>query len=186
MSNEITVYETPLTLDAIPTKSLAEFQQESYMEPVNRLTARLQRDGKTDTTLHVGKQIKSEQIAGKILTIIRVGYGMAPATDMQGNPIWETDEEGIPRMDENGVAVQKMSRFPVCHFKEAPGWWYNGGAMLDGIIQSLVDECGDSPDDMMLPNVNAALEEVKGLRCYFDWQDSSKNRGQKYMKIIVS
>ena len=58
--------------------------------------------------------------------------------------------------------------------------------MLNGIIQSLVDECGDSPEDMMLPNVNAALEEVKGLRCYFDWKDSSKNRGQKYMNIIVA
>ena len=185
MPNEVSVYEPLFTLDSIPTQSLADFQQQSFMEPVNRLTARLQRDGKTDTTLHVGKQIKSEQIAGKILTIIRVGYGTAPATDMNGNPIWDTDENG-ELITVDGVNIQKMSRFPVCHFKEAPGWWYNGGAMLDGIIQSLVDECGDSPDDMMLPNVNAALEEVGGLRCYFDWKESSKNRGQKYMNIIVA
>ena len=166
MSTEILAYDSPMSLEAIPTMSLAEFQRDSFMEPVNRLAARLQRDGKTDTTLHVGKQIKSEQVAGKILTIIRVGYGMAPATDMQGNPVWETDENGVIITDENGVSVQKMSKFPVCHFKEAPGWWYNGGAMLDGIIQSLIDECGDSSDDMMLPNVNAALSDVGGLRCY--------------------
>lgn len=186
MSTEIINYDTLTSLESIPTQSLADFQRESFMEPVNRLTARLQRDGKTDTMLHVGKQITSEQIAGKILTIIRVGYGTAPATDMSGNPIWETDENGMPITDENGIAVQKMSRFPVCHFVEAPGWWYNGGTMLDGIIQSLADECGDSSDDMMLPNVNAALEEVHGLRCYFDWKESSKNRGQKYMNIIVA
>lgn len=194
MSTEITtatataayVEDSPLSLNDIPTTSLAEFQQKAFMEPVNRLAAIIQRAGKSDTVLHVGKQIRSEDVAGKILTIVRVGYGMAPANDMQGNPIWELNEDGSVKVDENGTAVQKMSRFPVCHFKEAPGWWYNGGTMLDGIIQSLVEECGDEPDDMSLPNVNAALSEVGGLRAYFDWKDSSKNRGQKYMNIIVA
>lgn len=185
MSTELVTMDTPLSLDSIPTLSLAEFQQASFMEPVNRLAAALQRDSKTDTALHVGRQIKSEDIAGKILTIIRVGYATAPAFDLSGNPIWETDENGVPVMN-NGVNVQKMSRFPVCHFKEAPGWWYNGGKMLDGILETLVKECGDNPEDMSLPNVNAALEEVHGLRCYFDWKESSKNRGQKYMNIIVA
>lgn len=185
MSTEIMNYEAPLTLDSIPTQSLAEFQQSAFMEPVNRLAARIQRDSKTDTVLHVGRQIHSEDVAGKILTIIRVGYATAPATDMQGNPVWETDENGNV-ITRDGVNVQKMSKFPVCHFKEAPGWWYNGGKMLDGILESLIDECGDNPDDMTLPNVNAALEDVGGLRAYFDWKDSSKNRGQRYMNIIVA
>lgn len=180
MSNEI------MNLESVPTMSLAEFQSEVFTSGVNRLTARIQRDGKTDSVLHIGKQIKGEDVAGKVLTIIRVGYSTAPAVDASGNPVWETDANGAPVVDENGVAVQKMSKFPVCHFKEAPGYWYNGGKMLDGILQSLIDECGDNSDDMFLPNVNAALEEVGGLRAYFDWKESNKNRGQKYMNIIVA
>lgn len=180
------VNDSSVTLSALPTMSLAEFQASSFMEPVNRLTARLQRDSKTDTVLHIGKQIASEDVAGKILTIIRVGYGTAPATDMQGNPIWETDENGTIMQDVNGNAVQAMAKFAVCHFREAPGYWYNGGKMLQGILESLAEECGDNPDDYMLPNVNAALEEVGGLRAFFDWKDSSKNRGQRYMNIIVA
>lgn len=180
------VNESPVILSALPTMSLAEFQATSFMEPVNRLASRIQRDSKTDTVLHIGKQISSEDVAGKILTIIRVGYGTAPATDMQGNPVWETNEDGSVRMDENGNTIQAMAKFAVCHFKEAPGYWYNGGKMLQGILESLVDECGDNPDDLMLPNVNAALEEVGGLRAFFDWKESSKNRGQRYMNIIVA
>ena len=180
MSTEI------MNLESVPTMSLAEFQSEVFVTGTNRLTARIQRDGKTDSVLHIGKQIRGEDVAGKVLTIIRVGYSTAPAVDANGNPVWEIDGNGAPVVDENGVTVQKMSKFPVCHFKEAPGWWYNGGKMLDGILQSLIDECGDSPDDMFLPNVNAALEEVGGLRAYFDWKESSKNRGQKYMNIIVA
>lgn len=180
MSTEI------MNLESVPTMSLAEFQSEVFTSGVNRLTARIQRDGKTDSVLHIGKQIKGEDVAGKVLTIIRVGYSTAPAVDANGNPVWETDANGAPVVDENGVAVQKMSKFPVCHFREAPGYWYNGGKMLDGILQSLIDECGDNADDMFLPNVNAALEEVGGLRAYFDWKESSKNRGQKYMNIIVA
>ena len=187
MSTEITtVNESPAMLSALPTMSLEEFQRTSFMEPVNRLTAAIQRDSKTDTVLHIGKQISSEDVAGKILTIIRLGYGTAPATDMDGNPVWETNEDGTVRIDENGQTVQAMAKFAVCHFKEAPGYWYNGGKMLQGIVDTLVAECGDNPEDLMLPNVNAALEEVGGLRAFFDWKASSKNRGQRYMNIIVA
>ena len=187
MSTEITtVNESPAILSSVSTMSLEEFQRESFMEPVNRLTAAIQRDSKTDTVLHIGKQISSEDVAGKILTIIRLGYGTAPATDMDGNPVWETNEDGTVRMDENGQTVQAMAKFAVCHFKEAPGYWYNGGKMLQGIVDTLVTECGDNPEDLMLPNVNAALEEVGGLRAFFDWKASSKNRGQRYMNIIVA
>lgn len=186
MSTEITVYDSPLTLDSIPTQSLVDFQIEALHAKPNSLVSRLQKDGKVDTAFHIGKQIKSEQIAGKVLTIIRIGRGMAPKTDNKGNPIWVTDDSGTPITDENGIAVQEMSIFPICHFKEAPGWWYNAGAMMEGIIESLCDECGDDPGEMVFPNVNAALEEVGGLRAYFDWKDSAKNPGQKYMNIIVA
>lgn len=186
MSTEIINYDSPLTLDSIPAQSLADFQSEALNSAPNRLASRLQKDGKVDTAFHIGKQIKSEQIAGKVLTIIRIGRGMAPKTDNKGNPVWVTDENGMPVTDENGVAVQDMSVFPICHFAEAPGWWYNAGAMMNGIIESLCDECGDDPDGMVFPNVNAALADVGGLRAYFDWKDSTKNPGQKYMNIIIA
>lgn len=176
--------ESPATLANIPTKSLAEFQAEAFTAPVNRLTAALQRANKADTVLHIGRQIKSEDVAGKVLTIVRVGFGAAPATNMDGTPVWQTDENGAVVFDKDGQTIQAMSRFAVCHFKEAPGWWYNGGKMLQGIIETLATECGDDVRDNMLPNVNQALAEIGGLKVYMDWKDSSKNRGQKYMNII--
>lgn len=184
--NPADVNESPAILSGLPTTSLEDFQAKSFMEPVSPLAAAIQRESKTDTVLHIGKQISSEDVAGHVLTIIRVGYGTAPSVDMQGNPIWETDENGQPAVDENGQAIQRMARFAVCHFKEAPGYWYNGGKMLQGILETLVTECGDNPDDLMLPNVNAALEECGGLRAYFDWKQSRKNKGQRYMNIIVA
>lgn len=186
MSTEIVNSNSPLSLDNIPVQSLADFQVEALNSKPNSLVSRLQKDGKVDTAFHIGKQIKSEQVAGKVLTIIRIGRGMAPRTDNKGNPVWVTDENGMPVTDENGVAVQEMSIFPICHFLEAPGFWYNAGAMMNGIIESLCDECGDDPTGMVFPNVNAALEEVNGLRAYFDWKESAKNPGQKYMNIIVA
>lgn len=166
-------------LASIPTQSLAEFQREVYTSKVSRLTMRARNDGKTDTPLHIGHQIKTDDVIGHILTIVHVGYGYAPMTDNKGNPIFEENP------DENGVAVQKMSRFPVIHFAEAPGWWYNGGAIFDGILDSWIAEVGDDKNNDILPLVNTELEVCGGVKAYFDWKDKRDASGQKYVNIIL-
>ena len=159
--------------------SVADFQAASYTSTASRLTNAARNDGATDTVLHLGNQIKTQDVIGRVLTISHVGYAYAPAKDSKGNPIFEDEP------DEDGVAIQKMSRFPVCHFSEAPGWWYNGGSMLDGIIKSWAKEMGDKPDSDNLPAVNAELNACGGVQAYFRWKDKQDNSGQKYVDIIL-
>lgn len=164
-------------LASIPTQSLADFQQESYVSTGSRLTNAARNAGKTDTVLHLGNQIKTEDVINHVLTISHVGYAYAPMKDPAGNPVFDSDVDG--------VAVQKMSRFPVCHFTEAPGWWYNGGKMLDGIISAWADEMGEDPTSDNLPLINAELEACGGVKAFFAWKDKRDNSGQRYVNIIL-
>lgn len=187
MSTEIITADSTAvsTLSAVPTVAVADFQREMYNAPVNRLAERLRKDGKVDTVLHAGFQIKTEELNGKVLTIVHLGYSTAPSTTMSGEPIFRKDKDGNIITDENGVAIQEMSVFPVAHFAEAPGWWWNGGTMLAGVIDSLRAECGDEPGDMLCPKLNAELDSIGGLRAYFSWKTSTKHPGQRYMNIAL-
>ena len=187
MSTEISAYTAPdfNALSTVGATTLDAFRAKVFNSGTNRLLSRLQRDGQAGTVLHLGNQIKTEDVIGKVLTIISVGYAVAPTFNRDGTPVFATDKEGLPVVDENGVAVQKMSTYPVCTFAEAPGWWYNGGSRLAAIIDSLRDECGDEPGDMMLPNTNAELQKVGGLMAYFQWKESTRNPGQRYVDIIL-
>lgn len=165
-NNELVTVNPGAIFAAMPTASIEDFRKEALSiaesGAVNYLTKRSQRDGKTDTVMHVGEQITSDMIVGHVLTIVRVGYAAVPS-------------------DNNGV-----SRFPVCHFAEAPGCWYNGGKLLQDNIDSWADEVGDDPDDFLLPKLNAALSEVGGIRAYFEWKDKKDGSGQRYVNMILS
>jgi len=162
-----------MILGSIPTASLADFQRDVFSSTPNRLTLASQRKGTTDTLMHVGQQLKSEDVANHILTIIRVAYASIPATDNSGKPIY----------DENGN--QRVASYPVCHFAEAPGYWYNGGAMLKKNIDAWAEEVGDDQSDPNLPTLNSVLVEIGGIRAYFGWKDKRDGSGQKYMNIIL-
>lgn len=177
MSTEIMNNTSTGILSNLSTISLADFQNESYTSSGNRLSNAARNAGRTDTVLHVGNQIQTGDVIGHVLTIVHVGYATAPAKDNNGNPIFDTDVDG--------VAVQKMSRFPVCHFKEAPGWWYNGGKMLDGIIEAWKEEMEEEEGNDNLPRINAELEACGGVQAYFAWKDKRDNSGQRYVNIIL-
>ena len=190
MSTEIATVNPMEIFSAMPKATLDEFRSEalSIAESgnVNFLTRRSQRDGKTDTVMHVGEQIKSDMIVGHVLTIIRVGHASVPATTNDGKPLYITDANGVTILDENGDPIQAVSTFPVCHFKEAPGCWYNGGKLLQDNIDSWADEVGDDPNDFYLPKLNAALTEIGGIRAYFEWKDKKDNSGQRYVNMILA
>lgn len=162
--------KNPLAL--LPTGTLEDFQQQVFAAEPNRLTMASLKAGTTDTLMHAGAQLSSENVANHVLTIIRVAYAVVPATDANGKPIY--DEYG----------AQKKARYPVCHFREAPGYWYNGGAMLQKNIEAWCAEVGDDMTDPNLPTLNTVLDELGGVRAYFVWKNK-KDGGQKYMNIIL-
>lgn len=167
------------------TTTLENFQSMAFGSPVNRLTAASMKNGTTDTLLHAGTQLLAADVAGHVLTIIRVGFATAPARDIKGNPVYET-RDGEILTDENGEPVPKMSLYPVCHFKEAPDYWYNGGSMLKKNIEVWAQECGDDGTDLNFPEVNKALQELGGIKAYFAWKEKRDGSGQKYMNIILA
>lgn len=180
-TNEMAVF----SLNSDSLMSTADFEQLSAQSGGNRLLRRARAEGTLDTALHNGNQIKTEDIIGKVLTLTQTGYAFAPAKTPQGEPIFEKDSEGNIRTDEDGVAIQAMSKFPVMKFAEAPGWWYNGGSRFMQILDSFIREVGDDPEDTMLPKVNKELSACGGIKCLFKWKDSTTNRGQKYVDILM-
>lgn len=190
MSTELMNANPEALFKAIPMASLEDFRKEALAIAesgnVNILTRRSQRDGKTDTVMHIGEQIKSDMIVGHVLTIVRVGHAAVPATDNKGNPIYVTDENGEVEADNEGNPIQAVSVFPVCHFKEAPGCWYNGGKLLQDNIDSWAEETGDDPNDFYLPKLNAVLDEIGGIRAYFEWKDKKDGSGQRYVNMILA
>lgn len=193
MPNEMMSPVNSGALSAMPSMSLADFQREAFATKANRLTALSRRSGTTDTVMHAGTQITSAEIVGHALTIIRVQYANVPVRDPKTNaPIFETGEDGNVVLDEDGNPVQKFSMFPVCHFAEAPGYWYNGGKLLGDNIRLWAEEEGDeflpdgTPVDMTLPGVNAALQEIGGIRAYFAWKDKRDGSGQRYINMILA
>ncbi len=168
------IVNTGMTLlGDLPTMSLEDAQRDVFSSTPNRLTLSAQRKGVTDTLMHIGQQLKSEDVANHVLTIIRVAYATIPAVDMNNNPIYGEDGK------------QKNAVYPVCHFAEAPGYWYNGGTMLKKIIEAWAEEVGDDQSDPNLPTVNAEIASLGGVRAYFDWKKKRDHSGQRYMNMIL-
>lgn len=189
-NNELATINPGAIFAQMPTQSITAFRDKAIANAeegnVNFLTRRSQKDGKTDTVMHIGAQITSDMIVGHALTIIRVGHASVPATDAEKNPIYVTDENGEVKTDENGDPIQAISVFPVCWFKEAKDCWYNGGKLLQDNINSWADEVGDDPNDFYLPKINAALKEIGGIPAYFEWKDKQDRSGQRYVNMILA
>lgn len=184
MATEITNY-TNSPLSAIGPVDLSQFRADSMTQSASRLVKRSRMTGKTDSIMHLGNQLTTNDVVGHVLTITRVGFASVPATDSDGNPLFETDDNGEIVMDVDGNSIQRMSVFPVCWFAEAPEWWYNGGQLLLENIREWADEVGDDITDFMLPKVNAELQECGGIRAYFTWKESKK-AGRKYVSMILA
>ena len=160
-------------LAAIPEASLSDFQEQVFNLTPNRLTQASLRAGTTDTLMHVGMQLTTEQVVNHILTIVRVAFAAIPKT-----------VDGVPVTNDAGEVI--IETYPVCHFAEAPGYWYNGGSMLKKNIEAWAREVGDSMEDPNLPLVNQTLSEIGGVRAFFGWKNKRDSSGQKYVNIILA
>ncbi len=170
--NSLTVSGSSV-LASMPTQTLSDFQAQVFDLVPNQLVRASLNDGNTDILFHVGQQLRSEDVVNHILTIIRVAF--ASITRMK---------DGQPVTNESGEII--VDRYPVCHFSEAPGFWYNGGSMLKKNIESWAKEVGDDMSDPYLPRVNAVLSEVGGVRAFFAWKNKQDNSGQRYVNIILA
>lgn len=185
MATEIMNLNNNSPLAVLPTADIEQFRADSMTATASRLVRRSRMTGKTDSVLHLGNQLTTNDVVGHVLTITRVGFASVPATDNDGNPVFETDDNGAVILSDDGTEVQAMSVFPVCWFAEAPNWWYNGGQLLLENIREWADEVGDDITDFMLPKVNAELTECGGIRAYFAWKESKKNN-RKYVSMILA
>lgn len=186
MENSLATVGTTGVLANLPTTSLEAFQSSMFSAAPNKLAQLSQLAGTSDTVLHVGSQLTSQDVAGHALTIIRVGLASVPATNIKGNPVYATDENGEVVTDATGQPVQAHDIYPVCRFKEAPEYFYNGGAMLQKNIEVWAKEVGDDLNDYNLPKVNKTLEEIGGVHAYFAWKEKRDGSGQKYMNMILA
>lgn len=186
MENSLVTIQGSGPLAGVPATSFEDFQGSMFNAAPNKLAQLSHRAGTSDTVLHVGSQLTSQDIAGRALTIIRVGFASIPITRADGTPEYAVDANGEIIVGPGGEPAQKFGVYPVCRFKEAPEYFYNGGSMLKKNIEVWAKECGDDIADYTLPGVNKALEEIGGVRAYFAWKEKRDGSGQKYMNMILA
>lgn len=180
----IMVPESTHALDNLSTRSIVDFRRDSLTRKPTKYAARSQRDGKVDSVGHIGHQLSTDDVVGHVLTIDSVCRAIVPLFDKSNNPIWETDENGALKTDADGNFVQATSIYPIVTFAEAPGYWYNGGTLLAGVLPGWAEEAGDEPDSMTYPLLNADLAEIGGIPCYFEWKQG--RAGNKYVNMILA
>lgn len=180
--NALTVPDTH-ALDNISTQDLTMFRRESLLREPSKYTKRAQINGHTDTVGHIGIQLSTNDVVGKVLTINSLCRAEVPTLDRNGNPVPAMFDDGTTKVDENGEIVYETSIFPIVTFAEAPGYWYNGGTMLSNVINDWIMESGDEPDSFTFPKLNADLEAIGGIPVYFQWKQGKNNT---YVNMILA
>lgn len=183
-SNAMSVPATH-ALDNLSTISVAEFRAKALVSTPSRYTERARRAGKTDSVGHIGIQLSTDDIVDHVLTINSVCRASTPVLDDNDNPVPLTDDNGAIVMDENGEIVYATQIYPIITFAEAPGYWYNGGSLLAGVLPEWAEESGDDPNSMNYPNLNADLASMEsgGIPVYFCWKQGKKRR---YVNMILA
>lgn len=144
--------------------SVSDFRREAVSGKMSRLARNAHERGHSTSVLQAGDQLFTDEVVGKVWTIIAVSYAHIPD---------ENDETGLSK---------KM--YPCVVFAEAPDRWYNLGQIASEMVVDWADEMGDNIEDAPnLPNVNAELAACGGVRIYMQWKDG-KNR--RYVRVTVA
>lgn len=144
--------------------SVSDMRQEAMFGKMSRLARNAHEKGHSTAALQVGNQLSTDEVVGKVWTIIAVSYARVP------------DEES-----ETGY-TDKL--YPCVVFAEAPDYWYNLGQIASEMVADWADEMGDnSTESPNLPNVNAELASCGGVRIYMRWHQG-KNR--RYIRVTVA
>lgn len=173
-SNEIMVTAEGEVIEAVQSAafipdsyshiSVNDFRQEAVAGKMSRLARNAHEKGHSTSVLQAGDQLTTDEIVGKVWTIIGVAYAHIPD---------ENDETGMSK---------KM--YPCVVFGEAPDRWYNLGQIAGEMVADWADEMGDDIEEAPnLPNVNAELASCGGVRIYMQWKQG-KNR--RYIRVTVA
>lgn len=173
MSNEINTYtgellEVAENASYVPDDythvSVADFRSDATSGKMSRLARNAHEKGHSTSVLQAGDQLTTDEVVGKVWTIIAVSYAHIPDED-----------------DETGLS---QKAYPCCVFAEAPDRWYNLGQIAGEMVADWATEMGDNIEEAPnLPNVNAELATCGGVRVYMQWKQG-KNR--RYIRVTVA
>lgn len=168
LNNTDEIVEIPAGNSFIPDNyshiSVADFRADAVGTKMSRLARNAHEKGHSTSVLQAGDQLTTDEVVGKVWTIIAVSYAHVPDED-----------------DESGLS-QKM--YPCCVFAEAPERWYNLGQIAGEMVADWAVEMGENPDESPnLPLTNAELAACGGIRIYMQWKQG-KNR--RYVRVTVA
>lgn len=159
-----TVSNAPVIPDDYTHISVESFRQDATSGKMSRLARIAHEKGHSTSVLQAGEQLTTDEVVGKVWTIIAVSYAHVPDDD-----------------DETGLS---QKAYPCCVFAEAPDRWYNLGQIAGEMVNDWAAEMGDNPDESPnLPNVNNELAVCGGVRVYMRWKQG-KNR--RYVSLTVA
>ena len=145
-----------------------------------------QEAGATDSTLHIGTQLMTDDIVSRNLTVTACGFASVPVYDDNNEPVYQSGPNGEIVVDDDGCPIQARSEYPVFRFKEYPEAYYNGGTMAAKNVIAWAKACGDDISNPTLPLTNAKIEEVGGIPVRFEWREKRRGAsGQRYLAMMV-
>lgn len=173
-NNEIMVTENGEVIDTVQSVnfvpdtfshiSVNDMRQEAMSGKMSRLARNAHEKGHSTAALQVGTQLSTDEVVGKVWTIIAVSYAHIP--------------------DENSETGYTDKLYPCVVFAEAPDYWYNLGQIASEMVADWAAEMEDDPEESPnLPNVNAELASCGGVRIYMQWKQG-KNR--RYIRVTVA
>lgn len=150
--------------DAYSHISVNDFRADATSGKMSRLARIAHEKGHSTSVLQAGDQLTTDEVVGKVWTIIAVSYAHVP--------------------DENDETRMTQKLYPCCVFAEAPERWYNLGQIAGDMVADWAKEMGDEIEDAPnLPAVNAELASCGGVRVYMQWKQG-KNR--RYVRLTVA
>lgn len=183
-NNNSTSLSVPSThaLDNLPSVDLLSIRRDALLSTPNKYVQAARAAGLVDSAGHLGIQLSTDDVVNHILTIDSVCRAMSPDLDDNNNPVPLTDENGAIVVDENGDIVYRSSIYPIVTFAEAPGYWYNGGKLMAGVLDEWARLSGDDPNSMTYPLLNADLAEIGGIRVFLTWK---QGRNRRYVNMVL-
>lgn len=157
------------TLAPAPTSmfgniSVSAFRQDATSGHMSRLARNAHEKGHSTSVLQAGDQLKTDDVVGKVWTIIAVAYANVP--------------------DDKDPTGMSQKKYPCCVFAEATDYWYNLGQIAGEMVADWAVEMGDDPEvSPNLPKVNAELAGCGGVRIFMRWK---KGKDRDYVSVTVA
>lgn len=164
MSGEVIEAPIPAVLGKFANISVTEFRQDATSGRMSRLARNAHEKGHSTSVLQAGDQLKTDDVVGKVWTIISVAYAHIP--------------------DDKDPTGMSQKKYPCCVFAEATDYWYNLGQIAGEMVADWAVEMGDDPETSPnLPKVNQELATCGGVRIFMRWK---KGKDRDYVSVTVA